>query len=169
MATDYLRQVRQKVEETTGKSSDIESLAEMVKDCVTSLDSDLESLTNQRSQVAELMRPFIGLYRSLTKSDLYNKVPELALIDIQPLDSDTADWTKRVFELAVSHAIKSGDRKISVNALVNELSENPFEELPWGNPAAVISSLLSRSEDWERVQRGIYLYLVKEDVEELPW
>lgn len=159
MVTDYLGQVQQKVSETTGKADGIESLARMVKDSVVSLDAELASLSQQRTQISALMLPYIGLYRTLTDSELYDKVPDLAQIDIVPLDPDSEDLTKRVFALAVGMAQRTTDREISIPILVQQVSRNEQVKLPWTNPSAVISSLLSRSDKWQRISPGVYQHL----------
>lgn len=168
MATDYLGQVGQKVSETAGKTEHIESLAEAVKDWVASLDADLISLREQRIQIGNLMAPYRGLYRTLTASDLYDKVPDLAQIDILPFDPGMEALTDRIFTTAIAQAGNAVDKEIYMSILISALNKEGSTRLPWFNPAAVISSLLSRSDDWERVRRGVYRYLV-EDLEELPW
>lgn len=156
-AEQIAERIQHTVSTTTARPESIESLGQQVIQAVQEFDDTIATVLEQRRRIVTLMEPFYSLYQSVANQKLLDALPALSQLKEDPTDLDARLLTKKAMSLANEMWEEIGygnDKRISLGDLVKDLKEYAAEEeitIPWSNPGAVVSTILTRSGDWERI------------------
>jgi hypothetical protein len=151
IADDIARQVSN----TAARPDSIEALAKRVIEAIQEYDVSIASALEQRHRIVELIEPFIPLYQSVAKKRLIDALPGLTQLSEDPTDLIARRLTQETLKIADEMWNDRGTTEdlVALGEVVQELKNYAAEEdikIPWSNPAAVVSTILTRSGRWER-------------------
>ena len=140
------------VEKTPNTPEGAHSIVEKTRQALNALDWEITQLFDQRRRVRNLGVRFAQIERILNGESLLTK-EEIREVVGRATALTTGDSIKReVLDLAD----QAGD-PASVADIVEELRKRLLGQgLPWANPQAAIGTILYQSDEWERVQRGVF-------------
>ncbi|NQW18900.1 MAG: hypothetical protein HQ478_15625 [Chloroflexi bacterium] len=152
---NYVQQIEQQVSFTTATPQSIETLANTVVRLIQEIDEQIVTALQQRRRIVALMEPFNPLYQSVAGGSLVEALPGLTQLNDDPTDLSARDLAEALLEIAneMWDDRTDSDDLLSLGQLEHRLKEYAEEEnvkIPWSNPRAVISTILRRSEKWER-------------------
>lgn len=156
-ASQIAERIQHLVANTTARPESIEALGKQVIDAVQEFDDTIGTVLEQRRRIVTLMEPFYSLYQSVADQKLLDALPALSQLKEDPTDLDARLLTTETMSIASEMWEELGfedEKLISLGDLVKELKEYAAEEkitIPWSNPGAVVSTILTRSGNWERV------------------
>lgn len=163
-ATQIAEGIERQISSTTATEHSIERLAEQVVRDIKEFDDSIATTLEQRRRIVSLIEPFFSLYKSISGENLLNSVPGLSQLKDDPTDLTARLLTREVLGIADelwddSAPDENGNRQITLGMITQALKKFASEEkltIPWSNPGAVISTILTRNGDWERVSPKQY-------------
>lgn len=156
-ANQIADRIQHAVSNTTASPVSIESLGQQVIDVVREFDETIASALEQRRRIVSLMEPFYSLYQSVANQKLIEVLPGLSQLKEDPTDLNARLLTRETLSIAADmweELSATDENLISLGELVKELKEYAADEkisIPWSNPGAVVSTILTRSGNWERI------------------
>ena len=127
-------------------------IVENGKQALDRLDWEITQLFDQRRLVRGLIVQFAQLERVLVGAE------PLSEQDVEEIDGRptilTGDRVKRVI---LDIANQSPDDRVTVDFIIEEAQKRLWgHKLPWSNPKAAVGTMLHQSDDWLRVERGVF-------------
>lgn len=158
---DYAHLVENRLAGTTATPQSIEYLGEEVIRYIEEIDEHIVGALKQRRRIVALMEPFFSLYESISGDALTESLPGLSQLKEDPTDLSARDLSERVLEIADEMWDERENQTdlLPLGRLEIKLKEYAQEnnvKIPWSNPRAVISTILTRSEKWERATARQY-------------
>ena len=150
-----------RVRGTNATAQSIEYLGQEVIRVIKEIDEQISGALEQRRRIVATMEPFFPLYESVAGESLIDTLPGLSQLEEDPTDLSARDLSRTVLEIAdeMWDERENRDDLLPLGGLENELKTYAQEnnvKIPWSNPRAVISTILVRSERWERATARQY-------------
>ena len=158
---NYAQLIENRLAGTTATPQSIEYLGEEVIRYIGEIDDQIVTALKQRRRIVTLMEPFFSLYQGVSGDALIETLPGLSQLEEDPTDLNAHDFSEAVLGLAdeMWDERENEDDLLPVGGLELKLKGYAVEvdvKIPWSNPRAVISTILLRSERWERATARQY-------------
>jgi hypothetical protein len=151
MTSDYTTPILDLVRKTPNTREGIATVVEAANNAIEQLDQDLESLLAQHDELSTIVRQMSQLYQILVGEEL-RKGWEVAEITKLPPGAENLKYPREAV-LEVARMQSAIQDEISPESIANILQGRNIR-LPWRNPKAVIATILTRSGQWKKIERG---------------